>query len=61
MARVMILCPETGKPVYTGMSFDWSVFENVRIGERQVRCSACGDFHTWKRTDVHLEEDGGSH
>jgi len=32
MARVMITCPETGEPIYTGMSFDWSAFDTVRIG-----------------------------
>ena len=58
MARVMIDCTETGESVYTGMTFDWSTFENVKIGERLVRCSSCGDEHTWKRPDAHLEEDG---
>jgi len=60
MARVMITCPETGEPIYTGMSFDWSAFDTVRIGERKVRCPLCGEFHTWKRADAFLEEDGGS-
>ncbi len=60
VARVMINCPETGESVYTGMTFDWPSFENVRIGEKSVRCSACGDEHTWKRPDAFLEEDGGS-
>ena len=59
MARVMINCPETGEPVYTGMTFDWPSFETVKIGEKSVRCSACGDEHTWKRPDAYLEEDGG--
>ena len=59
MARVMINCPETGEPDFTGMSFDWSSFESVKIGEKLVRCSACGDEHTWKRPDAYLEDDGG--
>ncbi len=58
MARVMIHCPETGEPVYMGMTFDWSVFENIRIGERSILCSVCGEEHTWKRPDAFLEEDG---
>lgn len=61
MARVMIHCPETGKPVYTGMTFDWSAFENVRIGERKVFCPACGEYHAWKRTDAYLDEVGSGH
>ncbi len=44
---------------FTGMTFDWSSFENVKIGEKSVRCSACGDEHTWKRPDAYLEDDGG--
>ncbi len=32
MARVMIHCPETGEPVYSGMTFYWSAFETTRIG-----------------------------
>ena len=59
MARVMINCPETGESVFTGMTFDWPTFENVRIGEKLVKCSSCGDEHLWKRPDAHLEEDGG--
>ena len=58
MARVMIDCPETGEPVYTGMTFDWPTFENIKIGERLIHCSSCGDEHKWKRPDAHLEEDG---
>jgi len=55
----MIECPETGEPVYTGMTFDWPSFENVKIGEKSIRCSHCGDEHIWKRPDAYLEEDGG--
>jgi len=55
----MIHCPETGNAVYTGMTFDYPSFENVRIGERSVRCSDCGDDHRWKRKDAFLDEDGG--
>ena len=58
MARVMINCPETGVSVYTGMTFDWPTFENIKIGERIILCSSCGDEHKWKRRDARLEEDG---
>ena len=59
MARVMIECPSTGEPIFTGMTFDWPSFENVKIGQKQVRCSSCGEDHKWKRPDAYLEEDGG--
>lgn len=59
MARVMITCPETGKPIYTRLNFDWNTFESVRIGVRTVYCPKCGKEHTWRRQDADLDEDGG--
>ncbi len=55
MARVMIECPSTGEPIFTGMTFDWPSFENVKIGQKQVRCSSCGEDHKWKRPDAYLD------
>lgn len=59
MARVMITCPETGKPIYTGMNFDWGPFESVQINEKAVPCHLCGETHVWRRKDAFLDEDGG--
>ncbi len=58
MARVMISCPETGKPVYTHLNYDWEAFENTRIGERSIECPACGKVHRWRWEDADLDEDG---
>ena len=59
MSRVMIVCPETEKLVYTGMNFDWFAFESTRIAEKSVICPACGREHLWDRKDAYLESDGG--
>lgn len=59
MPRLMITCPETGKPVYTRLNFNWTTFESTRIGEQTVDCPKCGDVHRWRRQDAYLEEDGG--
>ena len=59
MARVMITCPETGKPIYTHLNFDWSSFESTRIGERTIECPECHKVHSWRRWDADLDEDGG--
>lgn len=59
MARVMITCPETGKPIYTHLNFDWNTFDSARIGERSVECPKCGKTHTWRRADADLDETGG--
>ena len=58
MARVMISCPATGKPVYTHLNYDWEAFECARIGERSVECPECGKVHRWRWTDADLDEDG---
>ncbi len=58
MPRVMIHCPDTGKPVYTGMNFDWFQFETTTLGTRNIECSACGKTHQWTRADAYLDEDG---
>ncbi len=55
----MITCPETGKPIYTHLNFDWSSFESTRIGEREIECPECHKVHTWRRGDADLDEDGG--
>ena len=33
MARVMITCPKTNAPVYTGLNFDWFSFESTDFCE----------------------------
>jgi endogenous inhibitor of DNA gyrase (YacG/DUF329 family) len=59
MPRLMITCPETGKPVYTHFNFNWTTLDSARIGEQTVQCPKCGDVHSWRREDAYLEEDGG--
>ncbi len=59
MARVLITCPETGKPIYTGLNLEWDTFESTRIGERTIECRECGKVHVWQRADADLDEDGG--
>lgn len=58
MARVMIDCPETGKPVYTGLNFEESDWDAVPVGTRRVECPRCGGIHEWGRTDAYLDDDG---
>lgn len=60
MPRVLITCPVTEKPVYTGMNFDWETFEALELGEKSVvHCPECGRDHAWRRADAYLESDGG--
>ena len=59
MPQVMIMCPETGKPVYTGMNFDWWSFESVQLPKSSIACPKCGEVHEWEKTDAFLQADGG--
>ncbi|MFC2067307.1 hypothetical protein ACFLUO_09755 [Chloroflexota bacterium] len=58
MARVMIVCPRTGKAVETGISmvkesFEHSTFKDNIIGN----CPACTGRHVWSKEDAFLEDE----
>ena len=38
MARAMITCPNTGKAIYTDMSFGKITFETSQVPDRSVLC-----------------------
>ena len=59
MARVMIECPETHKPVYTGNNFSWMEFDGLALEERELQCPECGRIHRWNKSDAYLVADGG--
>jgi endogenous inhibitor of DNA gyrase (YacG/DUF329 family) len=59
MPQVLINCPETGRPVYTGMSYDWFSFDAAVLVEPSFKCPQCGHTHSWKKTDAYLRADGG--
>ena len=61
MARVMITCPETGKPIYTGMSVDEITLEAGRLIEKSVLCPECAQVHTWNKQDAFLESEEEAH
>ena len=59
MARVMIECPQTHKPVYTGNNFTWMEFDSLALGEHELRCPECGQVHRWNKSEAYLVADGG--
>ena len=59
MPRVMIECPETGRPVYTGINLNWETFESYRFDSQTLSCPECGRQHQWSRADALLDEAGG--
>jgi hypothetical protein len=53
--RVMILCPETGEAVPTGLAMTAEAFLAAEIPRKTlVRCSACAGTHEWGKHDAHL-------
>ena len=58
MPRIMIRCPVTQKPVYTGMSTtnlgsDISKYGSNTFGP----CPSCGQAHTWDKHNAYLESE----
>lgn len=59
MARVMIMCPESKRPIYTHVSCTSSEFMDLPIVEATIRCPECGKLHRWTPADAYLDEEGG--
>jgi transcriptional regulator with XRE-family HTH domain len=53
--RVMIRCPETGKPVFTGVELTPAEFESTGITGMEVFCPHCKSGHLWDKSDAFLE------
>lgn len=54
--KVMITCPNTGEPLWTGILLDWSSWEAAELVQNKVSCYHCGAIHTWDKKDARLEE-----
>ncbi len=58
MAKVMINCPVTNKPVFTGIVLDKQSFESTTLENNTFApCPECGKSHTWNKKDAFLEEE----
>lgn len=57
MGRAMIVCPKTGKYVFTGIAMDRVSFEGVQMSGNSVTCPECGQVHVWDKKDVHWIEE----
>jgi len=53
-SRVLIVCPDTGEPVWTVMRLRPSAFDTLQ-GEYGFRCARCGQVHHWRKDDAWLE------
>jgi hypothetical protein len=57
MAKVMIICPTTGKTVATGFAMTREAFESptFHIARESTDCFACGRSHEWSTKDAFLD------
>lgn len=61
MAKLIIDCPNTGKPVSTGMDLPKSTFESTTLENNTTDCphpDCPEDTHTWNKEDAYLEGEG---
>ena len=59
MTQAFINCPETGRPIYVGLNFEWLQLEAVDVGDQTIDCGQCGQTHPWNVSEVNLRVDGG--
>ena len=58
MSRIMIRCPSTGKPLFTGMGMNAQSFANSQFVNNTVGpCPHCGQSHVWNKKDAWVEDD----
>jgi hypothetical protein len=55
MFRLVIYCPETGKPIRLKMEMDQKTFTHSGFRNMRTRCPHCHDLHVWQKEDVTLE------
>ena len=53
----MIRCPQTGKPLPTGMAFTEANFKAITLSSNSVLCPHCGQMHVWDKKDAWLDGD----
>jgi len=57
----MINCPETGRPVHTGMNMSEDAYQSATLENNTITCphpDCPEDSHTWDEADAYLKDDG---
>jgi len=52
MPELMLHCPATGAVVSTGIDVALQAFATVELHDNAFRCTACGQMHTWDKSDA---------
>jgi hypothetical protein len=56
MGALMIKCPQTGQPVFTGIETDQESLHSSPDVPIHTRCPACGREHMWWKRDAWIQE-----
>lgn len=62
MSQVFMRCPNTGKPLYVGLSLEWGELEALEpasVNRKVPCCPHCGRAHRFANEDLFLRADGG--
>lgn len=58
MGRIMIKCPVTGEPVFTGYEMLEESVEKWDIHDPTMgKCPQCGGEHIWQKEDTYFEPE----
>jgi hypothetical protein len=60
MGMLMIRCPTTGQPIFTGRSIDSSIFRSTPVFFSRTYCPRCHGTHEWFAKDAWVDEGGSS-
>ena len=56
MGELMIRCPNTGKPVSTGIHMDRARFRSMLVFFSSSHCTSCDTSHEWFARDAWMRE-----
>jgi hypothetical protein len=59
MALVMIKCPQTARPISTGIEIEQTGLEELPDIAASTYCPACGMTHQWRGVEAWLAEYDG--
>lgn len=54
MANVMIECPQTGRPIRTGIDVDDESFRLLKLRDNVIGCPVCGEIHEYRKEEAFL-------
>lgn len=58
MGMLMIECPQTGRPIPTGIKIDRESFMRSSVFFSRTRCPICQTDHSWFAPEAWVQEPG---